>query len=1348
MAGDDVGGASGLDAKHADGDPEVKEVKVANPAAAVVDPVVPPPTAAASAPPPAAVDAGLEDKEVKHPAPAPQAPAMAVAAAPPGEDAYLAFINRQEVKDIPALLQAFKVTEVKDALVRHMENRDAQVPNFDDLRGHLADEKLEGDGVRRYLVEAFGDPADLNLALKDNAKIRNGEENASAIAAQARGLERFKTYIRKPEIAATPLLAALETKEVKEELIKRWGIPRSQADFQPLLPDLTDLSNKLGKIPGDPNADPALVKTEIVNAYFGAGVNADAIAGNVPQATLTDIRNQARGPVRYQAFITQPQLNEMPVLKRVLESDDVKAALEMAWRNQNPPAAADINVLRDNLAAANPAAAGPVHNNFERAFGINLNVQLRAADIADGTEALTNLIAESRGLKQFNDFIEQRGDVQAMPGLREILRVREVKAALAKHWGHNEPPDNARLNALRAAIGIHPRLDGPGVITAFGNAFGNVPDLANALRNHVGEPALTNLYQEARGQELYKQFMERPNVFAAVPELRAFFETPAIRDPLVAHWGRNPATDPNIDIEPLLSALAASNNAAGVKAAFQNHLPLQGIAAIPDAAFTDPLIVRLRGRARYLEFRQQSYVGALPDALKEVLKNSDVANALIYRWGSGTPPHPMPTEAQLKKLVTTLANAPDAAAMRSAFTAANGFADGAALANALNNDATLSNANRVNALRGQARFQDFIARADVVAMPALLAVMKFAEVKNLLERHFATNNPPENLTNILTAVAGAGADRGSALQAIAGALPGSTADNEAQYRTAIDNAILSNLEHHAEYKGATINEGTLRGEIRFQKLLSDKDNATILTQTPDLDADIKALKPVFVAHLAEHKNTVPNDAVSKVRTALVNAPDLATARAAFTEFGPIDDLVEAVNLRIADQRHVDRLREETRNQLATEKSDDAKKQRKNEWTTFKNYRNALENLDPMDQVSKNQLAQAAKVMSELVSSDHELQKSARDLYVSLTRSDAPLNEEALKAVSDAKSANKITENRIDRLAATTTFGSDFKALSQYGKLAKIYKTLAERRTGSISERDRQEEDRILQASKKMLYTIDAAESILLARKEEITNSQKTIVGKTEILSTIETKLLQIEACREDLNSTIKEIQTQKNQSADRKINTFSDKSEVIDKSQIKDKVDAFLENKAHPNGQLITQGRIKQEGDFDTFNQNKFRINCTTITSSDGDRIKVASVQGMAGNEYKSDLYVDYNMVGTMSTRALVKLASVEVENFLAGQPNKNVKWVLNDMHPKLAQAMIMYCKIQKYFPLPSSNVPLPQEGFFSRYEHNFKEILKKNENDEILGAARGLSVSAEKRDKYEKEAETTHKHIPRRGSH
>ncbi len=77
--------------------------------------------------------------------------------------------------------------------------------------------------------------------------------------------------------------------------------------------------------------------------------------------------------------------------------------------------------------------------------------------------------------------------------------------------------------------------------------------------------------------------------------------------------------------------------------------------------------------------------------------------------------------------------------------------------------------------------------------------------------------------------------------------------------------------------------------------------------------------------------------------------------------------------------------------------------------------------------------------------------------------------------------------------------------------------------------------------------------------------------------------------------------------------------------------------------------------------------------------LNFVSVQHMRDNSYVSDIYFDPNDIKHMSKKACMRLAVIEIENFLSANVASNSKIIISyGMPAKLVEAMMTYCEWQK----------------------------------------------------------------------
>ncbi|RDI46939.1 hypothetical protein, partial [Aquicella lusitana] len=656
-----------------------------------------------------------------------------------------------------------------------------------------------------------------------------------------------------------------------------------------------------------------------------------------------------------------------------------------------------------------------------------------------------------------------------------------------------------------------------------------------------------------------------------------------------------------------------------------------------------------------------------------------------------------------------------------------------------------------NNLRGEARYLEFFNRADVAAMPALQAVLQDVTVKGALINHFKTNAAPDAAT-LRTRLAGA---------------------NTADLMRAVfhDGGVFGNAGLDVN-TATTLNDANqaariaqLRGEARYQKLMAE-NNATLTTMQAVKDhLSAPAVKQALITHWGNPGNAAPDyaNAIINLREHLrqLNPNDLAGAQSAFTQanvFGAVPNLDVAIQGLIHTNAEANNLRSQARSSKATTDASAAAVYRKEYFDHAIAFKKALDKVKTNDRASLTKLADSIRTLQGTLKPDHELQKPLTKLFEALgspalnTQVNIPLADpEAFRrTLSNAKKGYEGLKKSVEQIIEKGT-KLDTEGLNAYLEMAKIYQDEAERRIGSISQRDEEEAERILKACKKMQDAIDMAEGQLLNKKSELSDPRGIIFNRSGKLKEVEDRLTIIAECRTTLNDTIQKIDQAKNIGQVQQVNCFSDNNEVLPpgttETDILQKVQAFTGGGAAPVA-VMGVATVEKSNRFD---RGAVRINYTTLEKQNSPRpgdtsdFKVASVQGVIGNAYQSQLYYERADIDKLKPDQLVKMAAIEVENFYAGLHDKNLKMTLKgNMHPKLAEAITVYCELKKY-STPVTRIRLPERSSSKKEEYK-KEFAKhlKEQAPAIFHGAEGLGQTNKTVEQLQEATQTTHTHIPR----
>jgi hypothetical protein len=519
-----------------------------------------------------------------------------------GQARYQAFIARDEVKNIPVLLQVLQDGPVSTALMAYWSIVGNNPPaNIDVLRTALSNPANNSELLIRTAVNnALGNPAGLAAALDHVNTLANGQARVNTL----RGEARYAAFIARPEVQSmSTLLTVLKEGPVSAALITAWGA--AGPDLSVAI-DLTALRSALS----DPaNNTELLIRTAVDNALGNPAGLAVALDHVNTLANGQARVNTLRGEARYAAFVSMPGVQAMDELKRMFEvappHPSIKSTLIIHWGNfANPlPDANAVTKLRDDLAAASDnKKARKVIREAIPGVGIlpalprgALNEGLKTVLAAPGGEDV--LRAQAR----YDKFINIK-EIKDIPALQTLFDANlggapgAVKAALLAHWGAfgNPIPDAATIKQLRDDLAAAP--DHVAVRQAIATAF-NLPGL-DALMNQPGGiqvgAAAGGLEDKLRGEARYAKFLaDNAKQLAMMPKLSIILNASDIRDELRKLWGTGAHTPP-VDLTKLCDDIIKAKTPAEVQAAIVDELCCQNIPALAAAKpAIDPKITAL-----------------------------------------------------------------------------------------------------------------------------------------------------------------------------------------------------------------------------------------------------------------------------------------------------------------------------------------------------------------------------------------------------------------------------------------------------------------------------------------------------------------------------------------------------------------------------------------------------------------------------------------------------------------------------------------------------------------------------------------------------------------------------------
>jgi hypothetical protein len=770
-----------------------------------------------------------------------------------------------------------------------------------------------------------------------------------------------------------------------------------------------------------------------------------------------------------------------------------------------------------------------------------------------------------------------------------------------------------------------------------------------------------------------------------------------------------------------------------------------------------------KNEARFQQFINRADVVAMPH-LGNLLSEPAVKALLITRFAA----HPAP--ANLNNLLE-------------AVNRANLTADPFSVANAIANN-LLTTANqptvqvalaRINGdstiaqqmLLGEARFQQFIARPDIVNLPSLEAMLKAPGVKDLLVTRFGAdpaNRPPANINDLVTAVSQA--SDANMVNAIADHLPGN--DGAAGvYRAAVGAAI-----------GVTAAD--CRGEARYQKLLTD--NARLLNDMGRLQDFLTApaVKTALINHWKTEANQPPTNLIA-LREALTHTNDANAAitaidNAMFNATPPaVPGNVPGLNAALATVIHTPQAVTDLRRAAIAGHAELTERGRvdalERKLDDIREFETCLSEIKPDDAAS---LAALRDSIIELhnnlgVNNDHAIYQTTNKLLKVICPNyptddllvAQPFTTEVQTAFSAAiketKSAYVDVRDSVNKLVAEKS------SIDSYRLMADRYADEAVRHSGSVSSFDQRATERVLKSCATMQYALDLAEADLRATKSQLqhptsgffqTFSDIVNPGNTrKAIANIDSRLSEIEQSRAALTEARNTIK--KAQKGTPKVNCFSNEYKVYpagtSKEDILHEIDAHnVHAGAYPVHRLVAVaggGEVKKSDPFD----GAVRVNYTQLKLEDNSVAHVASMQGvMEDGVYQSRLLYTDDQIDNMKHAELVKYAVIEVENYLAGNPNKDDKMDLEDVHPKLAKAITTYCKLKCNAKGYSMLTPEEkgEKGFWEKrkdekYEKSFADILT-TQGDSIYRHTKGtLGFHHSIIDEARKETKTDTAHVP-----
>lgn len=807
---------------------------------------------------------------------------------------YNAFMNRPDVKGLPALKELFEVDggTPNGSIRKILSTLWGQRPPlaFPDetaiarLRGELAS-ATNATEVEAALIKAFP-----TLTTADIQQNRQGIQNPRALGApgvqnpnwedRLRGEAAYQNFLIRGIGDIPELKTIIETNNLFYTTLRdHWGdvanlgSPPNGPSIKQLREDLLNANND-----GDVrrallrafNRQPLAVDDPFLQLY-GVGPGA-----NVPQI---------RGGARYAQFLVDQKvfLETFPELERILRDPAVRAALIVVW-GTNPPAPpipgkANLEGLRDALAGV-AVAVGAAGNAFTHAnaFGNipNLANYVTAALPNAGINA--NDADQLRGEAIYNKFLaDHAAALDQMPVLRDLLRTEAVRQRLAPHWLAN--PVLANLDGLRTALALPATNSVPAIEQALTRVFGvSFTGLVSPLSEN-----------ELRGQARFEEFLRLPEV-TAMPGLVAILRSSApgadIKGTLTTYLGTVGNTAPTAArVNNLRNELATRNNRVAMVDDVANFLNTEGVipAMVHTALPTDAPANSLRGQARYAAFMDRPDVKQMPklmDLLGEPVtaNNRNVKAALLAHWGD--PANTPPDATALAAFLDKLAVAP-AANIANVVTLFN-TAFNVDLTRAFTTDAKLQVNGSEDPFRGEAQYVRFMAaqKATLDNLPELKRILEAPDVRRDLEAHWATggNKPPLNLDNLLNGIVGPAA--------VAGV--GGANRVHAQFVHAFGVVNIGLALSAGPPNGGNIpndgDEDKLRGEIKYVDFMNT--HKEYLKTYPELERILKAddVRNALVADWGSAAaHAIPDVArLDALRDALASSANAAGARAAFT----------------------------------------------------------------------------------------------------------------------------------------------------------------------------------------------------------------------------------------------------------------------------------------------------------------------------------------------------------------------------------------------------------------------------------------------------------------------------------
>lgn len=397
------------------------------------------------------------------------------------------------------------------------------------------------------------------------------------------------------------------------------------------------------------------------------------------------------------------------------------------------------NVLSENNSLAsvrNLLGQMKTNNQIVHAPNTTAVIGLGGTRVApDDTKVLDPVANRIHAIVQYHKLLKSIPD--GCGALKSIFTDPGYKRALINDWSTN--PGNIPPNFNRLFTELNNAAKNAGAFrTVFQTALGVNP--AGLI------PPDMTVVSPLNGEARTEIFLNS-NDFKETPAFINLFRQP-VPNTLYANLKNH--LQPSATAQPVtrdvLNQLAGANDTKAMNDLFTTAPFLLGAATALATPIDDNKAAELRGEARYQLFLTRPDVAGIPE-LRLILDNNtgDLRKKLITHLGKG---NNAPDPATIAVLRDALVKSGDAAqarvALLTAFNGVTGF-DDASLQAANVTDTT----NVLKHLKGQARFEAFLARADVAASEELKTILQKPGIKGPLIAHLETKTDLPNPRQIL-----------------------------------------------------------------------------------------------------------------------------------------------------------------------------------------------------------------------------------------------------------------------------------------------------------------------------------------------------------------------------------------------------------------------------------------------------------------------------------------------------------------------------------------------------------------------------------------------------------------------